>query len=180
MPEVYIRGNTVKYLRLPDEVLEKAREYELRKHERRNAGRGGGRGGGRGAGRGGGGYGGRGSVGARRAVVVVVAGVVVAVAVDGVEASSRHDGDGSCGVSGACVMTHVKNERRTAGQPSTPNTFCPLFVSSFRRIEIMGDDIGREVAYARRSRTFSRRKISRRRWTISKRWTMTMGWMAIW
>lgn len=45
-------------------------------------------------------------------------------------------------------MTHVKNERRTAGQPSTPNTFCPLFVSSFRRIEIMGDDIGREVAYA--------------------------------
>lgn len=30
-------------------------------------------------------------VGARRAVVVVVAGVVVAVAVDGVEASSRHD-----------------------------------------------------------------------------------------
>ncbi len=61
MPEVYIRGNTVKYLRLPDEVLEKAREYELRKHERRNAGRGGGRGGGRGAGRGGGGYGGRGS-----------------------------------------------------------------------------------------------------------------------
>ena len=41
MLEVYIRGNTVKYLRLPDEVLEKAREYEVRKHERRNAGRGG-------------------------------------------------------------------------------------------------------------------------------------------
>ena len=50
MPEVYVRGNTVKYLRLPDEVLEKAREYELRKHERRNAGRGGGRDGGRGRG----------------------------------------------------------------------------------------------------------------------------------
>ena len=60
MPEVYLRGNTVKYLRMPDDVLEKAREYELRKHERRNAGRGGRGGFGGGRGRGGRDGGGRG------------------------------------------------------------------------------------------------------------------------
>lgn len=53
MPEVYVRGNTVKYLRVPDEVLEKAKENDLRREERR-PGRGRGRGrssGGRGRGR---------------------------------------------------------------------------------------------------------------------------------
>lgn len=28
MPEAYIRGNTIKYLRVPDEVLDKAKEAE--------------------------------------------------------------------------------------------------------------------------------------------------------
>ena len=53
MPEVYVRGNTVKYLRVPDEILDKAREYEMRRQERRALGRGG-----RGRGRGGRGRGG--------------------------------------------------------------------------------------------------------------------------
>ena len=53
MPEVYVRGNTVKYLRVPDEILGKAREYEMRRQERRALGRGG-----RGRGRGGRGRGG--------------------------------------------------------------------------------------------------------------------------
>ncbi|WPT15224.1 hypothetical protein PSENEW3_00003165 [Picochlorum sp. SENEW3] len=52
MPEVYIRGNTVKYLRVPDDTLEKAREYDMKRQERRAfAGRGRGRGAGRGRGR---------------------------------------------------------------------------------------------------------------------------------
>lgn len=53
MPEVYIRGNTVKYLRVPDDTLEKAREYDMKRQERRgySGGRGRGRGGGRGRGR---------------------------------------------------------------------------------------------------------------------------------
>eukprot|EP00890_Picochlorum_soloecismus_P006062 jgi/Picsp_1/6457/NSC_03804-R1_u6 snrna-associated sm-like protein lsm4 len=49
MPEVYVRGNTVKYLRVPDEVLEKAKENDLRREERR-PGRGRGRGRGRSSG----------------------------------------------------------------------------------------------------------------------------------
>ena len=28
MPEAYLRGNTIKYLRVPDEVLDKAKEAE--------------------------------------------------------------------------------------------------------------------------------------------------------
>lgn len=31
MPEAYIRGNTIKYLRVPDEVLDKAKEADLRR-----------------------------------------------------------------------------------------------------------------------------------------------------
>lgn len=31
MPEAYIRGNTIKYLRVPDEVLDKAREADMRR-----------------------------------------------------------------------------------------------------------------------------------------------------
>lgn len=60
MPEAYLRGNTVKYLRVPDEALERAKEESLRRDERRpftsgRGGRGSGRGGGRGppSGRGG-------------------------------------------------------------------------------------------------------------------------------
>ncbi|KAG0612242.1 hypothetical protein M758_6G012500, partial [Ceratodon purpureus] len=80
MPECYIRGNTIKYLRVPDEVIDKVQEETVKRSDRkptiggrgRGRGRGeegGGRGGGRGAdgGRGGrsyqddGGAGGRGS-----------------------------------------------------------------------------------------------------------------------
>lgn len=65
MPEAYLRGNTIKYLRVPDEVLEKAKESDLRRDERRPAGRGRGRGrGGPGPGRGRG-EGGRGDGGGR-------------------------------------------------------------------------------------------------------------------
>ncbi len=71
MAEAFVRGSTLKYMRVPDEVLAKARESDLRRDERRPAMRGGGRGGrggpggrdgGRGgyAGRGGGRDGGRG------------------------------------------------------------------------------------------------------------------------
>ena len=53
MNECYIRGSTIKYLRIPDEVIEMVKEDVISK--------GGGRGGGRGRGRGGrGGPGGRG------------------------------------------------------------------------------------------------------------------------
>eukprot|EP01024_Parvocaulis_polyphysoides_P068329 TRINITY_DN8309_c2_g1_i2.p2 TRINITY_DN8309_c2_g1~~TRINITY_DN8309_c2_g1_i2.p2 ORF type:complete len:149 (+),score=24.40 TRINITY_DN8309_c2_g1_i2:38-448(+) len=62
MPEAYIRGNTVKYIRVPDEALEKAQEESQKKQVRPQIqGRGRGRGreeGGRG--RRGGGRGGRG------------------------------------------------------------------------------------------------------------------------
>lgn len=63
--EVYIRGNTIKYLRIPDEVIDVVKKEEVNK-ERNGGGRGGrgggrggrgrgrGRGGGRGRGRGGG------------------------------------------------------------------------------------------------------------------------------
>ena len=77
IPECYIRGNNIKYLRVPDEVIDKVVE-EPTKRERDNAGRGrgrgrgtsvGGRGGGRGGGAGGGdreGGGGRGGGGGDR------------------------------------------------------------------------------------------------------------------
>ena len=56
MNECYIRGSTIKYLRIPDEVIEMVKEDVISK--------GGGRGGGRGRGRGGrGGPGGRGRSG---------------------------------------------------------------------------------------------------------------------
>ncbi|MCO5612075.1 hypothetical protein L7F22_066337 [Adiantum nelumboides] len=77
MPECYIRGNTIKYLRVPDEVIDKVQEESVRRSDRKppvgNRGRGrgrgdegGGRGGGRTGGRGGyqdDGYGGRGGGG---------------------------------------------------------------------------------------------------------------------
>ena len=50
MPECYVRGSTIKYLRIPDEVIEMVKEDVTAK--------GGGRGGGRGRGRGGQGRGG--------------------------------------------------------------------------------------------------------------------------
>lgn len=63
MPECYIRGNTIKYIRVPNEILDMVHEEDFSKRERQaNRGRGrGGRGGfgGRG-GRGRGGRGGRG------------------------------------------------------------------------------------------------------------------------
>lgn len=31
MPEAYVRGNTIKYLRVPDEVLDKAKEADFRR-----------------------------------------------------------------------------------------------------------------------------------------------------
>ncbi|KAI8475454.1 MAG: hypothetical protein J3K34DRAFT_382598 [Monoraphidium minutum] len=40
MPEVYIRGNTIKYVRVPDEVVDKVKEEQL---SRKGAARGGGR-----------------------------------------------------------------------------------------------------------------------------------------
>lgn len=69
MPECYIRGNTIKYIRVPNEILDMVNEDDLNKRDRQaNRGRGrGGRGGfgnrgGRG-GRGGRGEGGRGGRG---------------------------------------------------------------------------------------------------------------------
>lgn len=72
LPEVYIRGNTIKYLRVPDEVVEKVDESDVeaaRKQQSsggRGRGRGAGRGGGRGRGRGDRGRGGRGDRGRGR------------------------------------------------------------------------------------------------------------------
>lgn len=73
MPECYIRGSTIKYLRIPDEVIdmvkEEAQQKQRNRSEMNNKGRGGNqrgggqnRGGGRGGfqGRGGGGGGGQG------------------------------------------------------------------------------------------------------------------------
>lgn len=57
MPQCYVRGNTIKYLRVPDEVVGLVQEETMkqRKEQRpQTTGRGGGRGG-RGGGRGGGG-----------------------------------------------------------------------------------------------------------------------------
>ena len=74
LPECYIRGNTIKYLRIPDEVIDMVQEEDLNRKERQalkgrgrggRGGRGGkgGRGRGRGKGRGRGGQGGRGKGG---------------------------------------------------------------------------------------------------------------------
>ena len=67
MNECYIRGSTIKYLRIPDEVIEMVKDEVVSKGGGRVGGRGRGRGGrggmgrgGRGGGRGGGGGGGRG------------------------------------------------------------------------------------------------------------------------
>jgi U6 snRNA-associated Sm-like protein LSm4 len=70
MPEVFIRGNSIKYIRIPDEILEQANQIEHQQRQERSAMRGGrdgrggrgrggrgGRGEGRGRGRGGGGRG---------------------------------------------------------------------------------------------------------------------------
>ncbi|CAL8463460.1 g2994 [Coccomyxa elongata] len=58
IPETYIRGNTIKYLRVPDEVIDKVKEEDYKRDEKRPAmarGRGRGRGpGGRGDGQSGG------------------------------------------------------------------------------------------------------------------------------
>uniref|UniRef100_A0A1D2A1K0 U6 snRNA-associated Sm-like protein LSm4 n=1 Tax=Auxenochlorella protothecoides TaxID=3075 RepID=A0A1D2A1K0_AUXPR len=67
MPEAYVRGNTIKYLRVPDEVIDKAKEETLRRDEKRPSvgSRGRGRGPGRGGRDGGGGRGGRDGGGGR-------------------------------------------------------------------------------------------------------------------
>ena len=59
LPEAYLRGNTIKYLRVPDEALAKAAEESNRGHHQQGGGGDGGEGGGGGRGRGGGGGGGR-------------------------------------------------------------------------------------------------------------------------
>lgn len=50
MPECYIRGSTIKYLRIPDEIIDMVKEETLksRMDGRGRGGRGGGRGGARG------------------------------------------------------------------------------------------------------------------------------------
>ena len=58
LPEVIIRGNNIKYLRIPEEVIDMVPEEDLSKP--RAGGKGDGRGGGKGGGRGGKGEGGRG------------------------------------------------------------------------------------------------------------------------
>ena len=69
MPECYMRGNAIKYLRIPDEVIDMVNEDEQLKSDRGGKGARGGRGGrigGRGGGGKGGGYGvGQSSGGAR-------------------------------------------------------------------------------------------------------------------
>ncbi|EFJ51506.1 hypothetical protein VOLCADRAFT_79613 [Volvox carteri f. nagariensis] len=63
MPEAYIRGNTIKYISVPEEVIGKVQEENLKRDEKRPAGGGRGKGGrgwavgGRGEGAGGGGRG---------------------------------------------------------------------------------------------------------------------------
>ncbi|CAL5223866.1 g6453 [Coccomyxa viridis] len=53
IPETYIRGNTIKYLRVPDEVIDKVKEENFKRDEKKPArGRGRGRIAGRGEGRG--------------------------------------------------------------------------------------------------------------------------------
>jgi len=65
MPAVYIRGNTIKYLCIPDEVLGHVQEEEAQ-NQKAPAGRGEGRGRGRGRGAGRGGPGGPGGPGGDR------------------------------------------------------------------------------------------------------------------
>ncbi|KAJ7518472.1 hypothetical protein O6H91_21G070700 [Diphasiastrum complanatum] len=48
MPECYIRGNTIKYLRVPDEVIDKVQEETAKRSDRKPAVSGRGRGRGRG------------------------------------------------------------------------------------------------------------------------------------
>lgn len=66
LPEAYVRGNNIKYLRLPDEIIETVKEQQAQQaatsHRGDRGGRGGYQGGGRGSGRGGprGGHRGRG------------------------------------------------------------------------------------------------------------------------
>ncbi|CAG8489597.1 427_t:CDS:2 [Ambispora leptoticha] len=69
LPECYIRGNTIKYLRVPDEIIEMVKEDAIRQRQTTGGtgrgrggqrGGGGGRGGGRGNANRGGGGGGRG------------------------------------------------------------------------------------------------------------------------
>jgi len=68
LSECYIRGNSIKYLRIPDEIIDMVQEEEVTIKEKK-AGKGGGRGrvntDGRGRGRGRGGKGGRGGRGGR-------------------------------------------------------------------------------------------------------------------
>ena len=49
MPECYVRGSTIKYLRIPDEVIDMVKEESIQKSKGRGDGRGG-RGGMRGRG----------------------------------------------------------------------------------------------------------------------------------
>lgn len=60
MPECYIRGSTIKYLRIPDEVIDLVKEEVIARNRARNDARGGRGGPGGGRGRGGGGPPGRG------------------------------------------------------------------------------------------------------------------------
>jgi len=60
MPECYVRGSTVKYLRIPDEVIELVKEDALQKNRQRYQGNKGSRGGYKGERGGRGGRGGRG------------------------------------------------------------------------------------------------------------------------
>ncbi len=52
MPECYIRGSTIKYLRIPDEVIDMVKEEVIQKSKGRGDSRGRGGRGGRGGGRG--------------------------------------------------------------------------------------------------------------------------------
>jgi len=67
VPEVYVKGNNIKYLRVPDEIVDKVKETQGAQGGsggyRGRGGRGGDRGDGRGRGRGRGGRGGRGDRG---------------------------------------------------------------------------------------------------------------------
>ncbi|KAG9300608.1 hypothetical protein G9A89_005208 [Geosiphon pyriformis] len=65
LPECYIRGNTIKYLRVPDEIIEMVKEDALRQQRHSQGGSVRGRGGQRGRGGGGRGNSGRGGRGGR-------------------------------------------------------------------------------------------------------------------
>ncbi|KIW22399.1 uncharacterized protein PV07_12288 [Cladophialophora immunda] len=69
LPECYVRGNNIKYLRVPEEVIDLAREQQQQQQHQQGGGQRGGRGGGQaghGAGGRGGGDRGRGSGGQGR------------------------------------------------------------------------------------------------------------------